>query len=262
MTSEPVERRSADGEEPAAPPSFWWPHRPDILDLLARADITKCDLLPWGSNYTFLVELDAGDGVRGLAVYKPRRGEAPLYDFPDGTLYRREFAAYVVSEAIGWQLVPPTVIRDGPYGVGTAQLFIDAQPKRNYFTLREDRSDDLKPMAAFDVFANNADRKGAHCLLDPEDRIWGIDHGLTFNVDYKLRTVIWDFSGQPVSPALQADMQRLLEALQRSADPYSALSELLAPHEISILCRRLEAFLELGEFPHPGPRRGVPWPPM
>ena len=143
---------------------------------------------------------DAGDGVRGLAVYKPRRGEAPLYDFPDGTLYRREFAAYVVSEAIGWHLVPPTVIRDGPYGVGTAQLFIDAQPKRNYFTLREDRSDDLKPMAAFDVFANNADRKGAHCLLDPEDRIWGIDHGLTFNVDYKLRTVIWDFSGQPVSP--------------------------------------------------------------
>ena len=153
--------------------------------------------MAWSSNATFLVNASL-DGIEVPAVYKPQRGERPLWDFPDGTLCHREVAAYELSEALGWSIVPETVLRDGPYGIGMVQRFVDHDPDDHYFTLLEAHMDDFRRFAAFDVLANNADRKGGHCLLAQRDgHIWGIDHGLTFHVADKLRTVIWDFAGEP-----------------------------------------------------------------
>ena len=146
------------------------------------------------SNYAFLARVDDGE-LQALAVYKPRRGEVPLWDFAPGTLCMREVAAYVLSHALGWPLIPPTVLRDGSYGPGVVQLYIEADVDAHYFTFREERRADLVPVALFDIVTNNADRKGGHLLLDRDSRIWAIDHALTFHAEPKLRTVIWDFAG-------------------------------------------------------------------
>src|SRR5918998_2760840 len=149
-----------------------------VMGLLERGEIELEGLMPDSSNYTFLVRLREGD-LQGLAIYKPRRGERPLWDFPRGTLCQREAAAYLVSETLGWSLVPPTVLRDGPeYGVGSVQLYIDADPRAHYFTLRGSDDEAFKRFAAFDLITNNADRKGGHILQDREGRLWGIDHGI------------------------------------------------------------------------------------
>ena len=148
-------------------------------------------LMRWGSNYTFLVNIEHQD-ARLLAIYKPRMGERPLWDFPDGTLCNRETASYLTSEALGWSMVPPTFLRDGTRGVGSVQLFIDHNPEEHYYTFDKLRvTHQLERMAIFDAIANNADRKGGHCILDDDQHLWGIDHGLTFNISEKLRTVIW-----------------------------------------------------------------------
>ena len=230
------------------------------MELLRDAEIQRCELLPWGSNYTFLAQLDGGGAGPGLAVYKPQRGEAPLYDFPDGTLYRREYASYVVSEALGWRFVPPTVIRDGPHGPGSVQLFIGSVPGASYYTFREERAEELRRFAAFDCLANNADRKGGHCLPGFDGRLWGIDHGLTFNTVPKLRTVIWEFRSQPVPDFLLKDMEQLLSSLERRSSPVDSLEELLSAAEVEALCRRLDGLLNSQRFPEPGPYRSVPWP--
>ena len=241
----------------------WAPADAEVAELLRGAPITKCDLLPWGSNYTFLAQMDGGEAGPGLGVYKPRRGEAPLYDFPDGTLYLREYAAYVVSAALGWDFVPPTVIREeGPYGVGSMQLFIPNETQANYFTFRNERPDELRLFAAFDAATNNADRKGGHCLLGLDGKIWGIDHGLTFNAYWKLRTVIWDFQGEPIPQNALNDLALLSERLTGGGHPADLLNDLIDAQEVEALQRRLGQLVELGRFPEPHSRRSVPWPPM
>jgi hypothetical protein len=253
---------SDDGRVRRQPGGNWSPEHPDVDALLARASVEKSDLLPSGSNYVFVVRLrdDAAGG--GAGIYKPCRGEAPLHDFPDGTLYRRERATYLLSEALGWRIVPPTVIRDGPHGIGVIQLYIEHRPRASYFTLRGSRDHELRRIAAFDAIANNADRKGGHCLESVEGSIWGIDHGLTFHVQRKLRTVIWDYAGEPIEQRFLDDLRRLLPCLQRAEGSLAELTELLHPREVGALAQRIEGLIEEGVYPLPPPWRPVPWPPL
>lgn len=243
---------SADG--------LWSPDRADILDLLARATMTALRPVPRGSNATFLVHLEADGEGRGWAIYKPRRGEAPLWDFPEGTLYRREYAAYLLSRLLGWPDIPPTVIRDGPYGIGSLQLYVDAIPDAHYFTFRSDRAAEARRIAAFDVIANNADRKAGHCLLGRDGRIWCIDHGITFNAMPKLRTVIWDFAGEPLPEDILAGLRRLAVQLQQDSPLVQELKGLLAPAEWDAFRRRVDGLIQAGRFPDPPPYRHIPWP--
>jgi len=213
--------------------------------------------MPWSSNATFLVEL-ALDGTTTLAVYKPERGERPLWDFPPG-LYKREVAAFLLSEALGWGIVPLTVIRDGPYGEGSFQHFVHADFEQHFFTLVEDAAhhDHLRRICLFDLLANNADRKSGHCLLGPEGAVYAIDNGLTFHVEPKLRTVIWQFSGEPIPGPLLQDVQRLLEA---GLPP--ALAELLDASERKVLAARARAVLAAARFPRDNRGERYPWPPV
>ena len=210
--------------------------------------------MPWSSNGTFLVGLSLGD-VAGDAIYKPARGERPLWDFPSG-LYRREVAACRLSEALGWGIVPTTVLRhDAPYGEGSLQRFVDADFAEHYFTLldREELHPQLRRIAVFDILANNADRKSGHCLLTADGHIWGIDHGVCFHHETKLRTVIWDFAGEPVEADLLADVARLVD------DP-PVLEDLLHREEVGAFHRRVERLLASGRYPDPQGDRPYPWP--
>jgi uncharacterized repeat protein (TIGR03843 family) len=206
---------------------------------------------------TFLVDVSL-DGVQTPAVYKPGRGERALWDFPPG-LFRREVAAYLVSEALGWRLVPPTLAREGPLGPGSVQRFVDADPDHHYFTVSGDPAhrDRLRRLCLFDLLTNNADRKSGHCLLGRDGVVWAIDNALTFHADFKLRTVIWHFAGQRIPEAWLTDVQRLL------VGPLSpALTSLLTAEEIEALHGRGEALIEAGRFPRdPGPGFH-PWPPV
>ena len=218
-------------------------------------------LMRWGSNYTFLVNL-VRDGTRLLAIYKPRKGERPLWDFPDGTLCNRETAAYLTSKALGWGIVPPTVLRDGTRGIGSVQLFIDHNPEEHYYTIDKGRvNTQLERMAIFDAIANNADRKGGHCLVDEDAQLWGIDHGLTFNASEKLRTVIWDYAGMPIPSAILDDLERFCVQLHDDGDAYTrAMRDLLSGIEMQMLRLRVERLLASGIFPLPGPGPNRPWP--
>ena len=212
--------------------------------------------MPWSSNATFVVSI-CFEGVASRAVYKPGRGERDLWDFPGG-LYRREVAAYVLSDALGWGIVPETVVRaDGPFGPGSYQRFIEADFSQHHFTLVEDarNHDTLRKIAVFDLLANNTDRKSGHCIVDADGRIWAIDHGLCFHEDPKLRTVIWDFAGEDIDGALLADVERLC----RSLPP--ALNDLLDGAERAALARRAAAVVRSARFPDPDPsHRPYPWP--
>jgi uncharacterized repeat protein (TIGR03843 family) len=225
------------------------------LDLLERGAVTVRGRMPWSSNATFLVEL-ALDAATGFAIYKPERGERPLWDFPPG-LHRRELAAYRLSEALGWDLVPPTVCRDGPLGEGSLQLFVAADFEENYFTLRDrpEHRDRLLRICLFDLVANNADRKGGHCLLGEDGVVHAIDHGLTFHAEWKLRTVIWDFAGEPIPEALLGDLRRLL-----SDAAAEATGELIDAQERRALRARTRKILNTGRFPADRGGRSYPWP--
>ena len=232
----------------------------EIIRLLSQGHVELLGQILPSSNVIFLTCVDDGN-LRALAIYKPRRGERPLWDFSHGTLYLREIAAYVVSRALGWPLIPPTVSRDGPYGPGALQLYIDADPEANYFTFSEEWLPDLLPVALFDILSNNADRKGGHLLLDRSDRIWAIDNGLTFHPEPKLRTVIWDFAGVPIPEEYLADLCSLQESLAHESELRQTLSDLLTEEEIAALQARLKALLESTVFPYPDPtRRQIPWP--
>lgn len=235
------------------------------LDLLTRGVIQSQSLLPWGSNYTFLIRI-ALDDLQTAAIYKPREGERPLWDFPDGTLCQREVAAYVVSQALDWSIVPPTVLRDGPNGVGMVQFYIDSDPEEHYFTLREEERfhEQFKQIALFDLLVNNADRKAGHCLRDANDHIWAIDHGVCFSVEPKLRTVIWEFAGQPLSDRYVKDLRGFRVRLDRSNDPATrTLAQLLDRREITALKRRADQLMQSGCYPRPMPGyRQIPWPPV
>jgi hypothetical protein len=233
------------------------------LEVLSKGKIEeRHGLMPWSSNYTFLVTVCYGDTLT-LAIYKPSRGERPLWDFPDGSLARREVAAYHVSRALGWDFVPPTVLRDGFLGSGAVQLFIEADPEAHYFTLRDDHIPVFQRVAAFDYILNNADRKGGHCLEGADGHIWTIDHGLTFHTDYKLRTVIWDFAGQPIPDDIIIDLKRLQRTLnQPGSQIFDSLAQLIAKREIDMFRRRLERIINTGTFPMPGAGRNIPYPPI
>jgi uncharacterized repeat protein (TIGR03843 family) len=231
----------------------------DVLALLTEGEIEVLGLMPDASNYTFAASVATGER-RALAIYKPRDGEAPLWDFPEGTLYAREVAAFVVGEAMGFGFVPPTVARDGPHGIGSVQLFVDAEPAEHYFTMLRERADDFRRVAAYDVVVNNADRKSGHCLLEKgTGRIWFVDHGVCFNTDDKLRTVIWDFAGEPLPDDVVAGLKRLLGS--RALD--ETLRPLLEPDEIDAVRARAAGLLDAGSFPDPPEdRRAYPWPPV
>jgi uncharacterized repeat protein (TIGR03843 family) len=231
------------------------PAGPSVHDLLTRGEITVKGRMPWASNATFLVEL-ALDGANGLAVYKPGRGERPLWDFPP-ELFRREIAAYRFSEALGWGVVPLTVPREGPYGAGSLQQFVDADFEQHYFTMNEraDLRDRLQRICLFDLAANNADRKSGHCLLGPDGDVYAIDNGLTFHVEPKLRTVIWDFAGEAIPATPIEDFARLC-ATGLPAD----LVELLEPGEQKALMRRIGVLVRERRFPKDRSGARYPWP--
>jgi uncharacterized repeat protein (TIGR03843 family) len=233
--------------------------------LLERGRFEGLELIPWGSNYTFATLLRGDDGSSCHAIYKPRRGEVPLRDFPSGTLYKREVAAYHLSTALGWDLVPPTVVRDdGPHGRGSLQVFVQSRTdaSAHFDRLRETHRCELEQMAAFDLLANNADRKGGHCLLDQAGHVWGIDHGLTFHHVSKLRTVIWDFCGEAIPPSLVDSMAELRRDQTRMAALRERLSPLISSHEMEALLERWDRLLAVPCFPQLDPYRNVPWPPF
>lgn len=234
-----------------------------VLALLANGEIDLEGLMPDSSNYTFLVRVSDGD-LDGLGIYKPRRGERPLWDFPRGTLCQREAAAFVVSSALGWNIVPPTVLRDAePHGFGSVQLYVDADPNIHYFSLRGTHDDTFMRIAAFDVLVNNADRKGGHILQSSDGRIWAIDHGITFHVEPKLRTVIWEYAGQPLPDTMVEDIRAFGERLESDDDSVAdALSALLDPQELDALKRRTGRMVRRPLFPNPGGYRSTPWPPI
>jgi uncharacterized repeat protein (TIGR03843 family) len=231
------------------------PREPGPRELLEHGEVGVKGRLPWASNATFLVECRL-HGATTHAVYKPERGERPLWDFPRG-LYKREVAAYRLSEALGWQLVPLTVVREGPLGAGSLQLFVDADFEQHYFTLREDARHHaaLRRICAFDLLANNADRKGGHCLLGPDQQIYAVDNGLTFHTDPKLRTVIWEFGGEAVPEPLLRDVRRLVDA---GLPP--GVVELLGADERRALLARARALLGQRRFPTDTSGHRYPWP--
>ena len=250
-----LELRDEDGTAPGITPASL--PEPEALALLQTADITASKLIPWGSNYTFAVALEAPGRGSQLAIYKPRSGEAPLYDFPDGTLYLRETAAYVFSRWLGWDLVPPTVVRNGPHGVGSVQLYVEPAPDNHESrTYWGSCRPEIERLVLFDHLANNADRKIGHCLRDRWGKVWGIDHGLTFNRYPKLRTVLWQYVGSAVSANLLGELRRhrrRADELRRELGPY------LDRGEIDALVARFDRILETGVYPTLNPRRNVPY---
>lgn len=232
----------------------------EALELLRTGEVEVLGVLPYASNYTFLARV-SGSGGQALAVYKPRRGERPLWDFPRGSLASREVAAFLVSEAAGWSIVPPTVLRkDAPAGEGSLQLFIEHDPERHYFALVDERLDEFAAFAAFDAVANNADRKAGHVLEGRDGRLWAVDHGLTFHEDPKLRTVIWAFAEQPLGAQVAAQLETLLAALEDDGALGGELASLLSPREAQATATRVAGLLAAGRFPAPGQHHPLPWP--
>lgn len=240
------------------------PGTSQILTALQNGSIELEGQFLNSSNYTFLGLLEHG-GLTMRVVYKPRKGEQPLWDFPVGTLTRREAAAYLVSEWLGWHLVPPCIYRTRktPLGAGSLQLFIDHDPDHHYFHFTEEEKALLKPMALFDLLVNNADRKAGHIFLDERHHLWGIDHGLCFHVEDKLRTVIWDFAGQKIPQPLMDDMEKLVGLLAKDSPQHLELSRFIRAGEIRALRKRCQSFLHNPLFPFPpDDRRPFPWPPV
>ena len=240
-----------------------------------QAPITVIGQLSNASNTTLLVERDAR-----RFIYKPKSGERELWDFPTGTLYQRERAAFVLSELLNWNLVPETQISDGPHGIGIMQKWIEAQVDQvdiftpvqipsdwisitsgvdetgNQVVLAHSTNDQLKLIALFDVLINNADRKAGHILTDSESKLWAIDHGVTFNVEPKLRTVLWGWIDQSIEPEWLLQIEKTKSLINRTE-----LIDLLTSEEIEALLNRIEMILAEKKFPAPSPHwPAVPWP--
>jgi len=228
----------------------------DRLHLLATAEVDVEGRMPWSSNATFLVNLTVDERPVGQAIYKPLRGERPLWDFEPG-LHRRELAAYLLSEAIGIDLVPPTIIRDGPLGEGSMQWFVEADHQQHYFTIYEARQDlhsVMREVALFDILANNTDRKSGHVLIDGDDHIWGIDHGLCFAAEFKLRTVVWEFGGETVPDELLAAAGKIADGVPLE------VAALLNDEEVAAIQERAQWVVEHRVFPVDSSGRRYPWP--
>ncbi len=211
--------------------------------------------MPYSSNATYLVSLSLDDKTI-QAIYKPMRGERPLWDFEPG-LHRREVAAYRLSETMGLSCVPPTVLRAGPSGEGSVQLLIEADPDEHYFTIfeqRQDLHDQFRAMCAFDILANNTDRKSGHVLVDKNSHVWGIDHGVCFSADFKLRTVIWEFGGEEISQPLLEQIEPLTRTVPLE------VATLLSEQEVVAITERAKWLLDGGRFPVDPSGRHYPWP--
>ncbi len=250
-----------EDDEQSAPVPFTYdatvgPDDERTADVLRHGEVEVLGAMPWSSNGTFLVQVTCG-ADHLPAIYKPERGERPLWDFPGG-LWKREVATSLLSDHLGLDLVPTTVQRDdAPLGVGSLQAFVPARFAEHFFTIRE--RDDVVPalrrLCAFDLVANSADRKGGHCLIDEDDRLWAIDNGLTFHTEFKVRTVIWDYAGEPVPDDVLRALDRMLgEPLPRE------LADLLDRSERDALRDRAGAVLAGGRFPHDPTGRRIPWP--
>jgi uncharacterized repeat protein (TIGR03843 family) len=200
-----------------------------------------------------------------LAVWKPTIGERPLFDFPIGTLTRREVAAYLASEAMGWGIVPPTVLRDGPYGEGMLQQWIDVDPDADVVALVNDDDPRLRRVAVFDAVVNNTDRKAGHLLPIPGGHVHAVDHGVTFSIEPKLRTVLWAWEAEPFDTDEVAALARIRDALGKEAVPGSlavSLADLISIEEVEATRSRVAMLLQAGRFPGPNPDwPAVPWPP-
>jgi hypothetical protein len=222
----------------------------EILEVLTTGEIVSTFPTARGSNYTFWVEIDDGHAGIIKAIYKPEKGEAPLWDFENGTLFKREYAAYLLSQSLGWDFIPDTVIREGPYGIGSVQLYINHKEGSFYSSFRRSHSEQLLVIAVFDIIANNADRKDSHCIKDNDGKIWGIDQGLTFNHDLKLRTAIWDFWGQPIPEEILRTLMSFEKRFPYSlGDLTDDFGKLLNPMEIEALFQRITWIISLGKFP-------------
>lgn len=228
----------------------------DWRELLAHGELEVLGRMPWSSNATFLVNIEEG-GVETRGIYKPARGERPLWDFPEA-IYRREVAAYEFAVALDLEIVPETVVRESAvYGEGSLQRYIEADFEEQYFTLLDDPSqgEALRVIAAFDVIANNADRKGGHLLKAGDGHIWGIDHGLCFHQETKLRTVMWDFAEESIPDLVEEWLARLRE------DGVGYLEGLIDSDEMAAIVRRAERLVATGTFPSPrNEHRAYPWP--
>ncbi|NWF28542.1 SCO1664 family protein [Streptomyces sp. PKU-EA00015] len=260
----------------------------DVLTLLAKGEITVRGRLREASNAVLYCSV-AHEGDEAHCVYKPIAGERPLWDFPDGTLAQREVAAYELSEATGWGLVPPTVLRDGPYGQGMVQLWIEADPEAALLALVEDEepgegwkavgfadvgegrtallvhADDerLRRLAVLDAVINNGDRKGGHLLPTVDGALYAIDHGVTFNTEDKLRTLLWGWAGEPLSAEATETLTSVAAALTDGAPLATRLAELLTAAEVAAVRARVAALLASGAHPVPsGEWPAIPWPPV
>ncbi len=230
--------------------------RDELIDLFQNGEIEVEGRMPNSSNATLLVTV-SDDGRSHKAIYKPGRGERPLWDFPPD-LYKREVAMYRLADALGWDVIPPTTIGLGPFGEGSIQAFVDADFEHHYFSLHEEGigQADLERLCVLDIVGNNTDRKSGHCLLGQDGRIYGIDHGLAFHAQYKLRTVMWDYCGHELPDAITADLAGFVDE-----GPAPELTCLLDRLEIDAMMSRAKALLEAREFPddETGGHRW-PWP--
>ena len=234
-----------------------------ILEALQKGSLELQGQFLSGSNYTFLGDLTYNP-LAFKVVYKPVRGEQPLWDFPHGSLARREVAAFLVSESLSWNLVPPTILRkEGPLGPGSLQQYVDHDPNNHYFNFDEKDRQRLRPVVVFDLILNNADRKGGHILRDDKENLWLIDHGLCFHAEDKLRTVVWDFSGEEIPRDLMGAVSELIANLKEGEKLYTDLLQYLRPGEIGSILARSRRLCETGRFPSPpASRRSYPWPPV
>jgi len=253
-----------------------------LLQRLSDWPISRIGLHPGGSNYVFVVrltdpskytqpeleheEIEVDESASMYGIYKPQAGERPLRDFPRGMLHNRERAAYLISQELGWPLIPPTVIRSGLYGEGSVQLFIDAasvpddEEPDNFFSMRDTRLGDFRDMAMFDVLVHNADRKGGSCILDEADQLWAIDHGLTFNQMARRRTVMFEFNGSEYPAELLANVKTLIADLETDSGIRCELLTLLSEPEVDDLVTRGIEIIEYGHYPVLDPDINVPWP--
>ncbi len=237
--------------------------RAAIRELLTRGEIAMEGMVPWSSNYTYLISVqDADRSMYG--IYKPQCGERPLWDFEDGTLCKREVAAYELSEFLGFPNIPVTVLReDAPQGLGMVQQFIDHKRRENFFTLRDRSRHEMQKIAVFDALVNNTDRKGGHVLVDGQGIVWAIDHGVTFHQEPKLRTVIWDFIDEPIPEPLIKQLEKLRAALKSNHPLRARIDALLSRSETRALAARLNELLTTRVYPSPSDEwPHIPWPPV
>jgi hypothetical protein len=235
----------------------------DILAALQGGELEVIGRLVGSSNNAMVVRVDGREDL--LAVWKPTRGEQPLFDFPIGTLTRREVASYLVSEAIGWGIVPPTLLREGPYGEGMVQQWIDVDPEVDIVAMIMADDPRLRRVAVLDAVLNNTDRKGGHLLPIPGGHLYAVDHGVTFSVVPKLRTLLWAWEGEPFDAEERAGLERVRAGLDDgdAGSLAASLRDLLAAPEVEATRLRVDELLAAGIFPSPNPEwPAIPWPPI